>query len=202
MDEIRVHVVDYGKNRNLMMRYRDPFNGKHVARSTGSRNMIKAIKAAAKWESELREGRYQKPTRMTWEAFRSYYSIHVLPALAESSAVTYEATLNVFERTCSPQRLADLTTARITGFVTELRSKGLSEATIARHLRYLKAVVRWANREGLLNVLPKFSMPKRAKGAKEMRGRAITTEEFERMIKDVVKVIKNTAAAVAWKFYL
>ena len=48
------------------------------------------------------------------KAFREYYTTNVLPALAQSTAVTYEATLNAFERTCKPQRLADVTTARIT----------------------------------------------------------------------------------------
>lgn len=30
-EEIKVHVADYGAGRSLMMRYRDPFTGKHVA---------------------------------------------------------------------------------------------------------------------------------------------------------------------------
>jgi integrase len=77
----------------------------------------------------------------------------------------------------------------------------LSEATIARHLRGLRVVTRWANREGLLPVLPKFAMPPRAKGSKTMRGRAMTGEEFDRMIKVVAKVVENTAAK-SWEFYL
>ncbi len=72
-DQIRVHVVDYGSSRNLMMRFRDPLTGKHVARSTGTRNKTKAERAAAKWEDELREGRYKKQSRMTWEEFTEAY---------------------------------------------------------------------------------------------------------------------------------
>jgi integrase len=200
-DEIRVHVVDYGNDRNLMMRYTDPFTGKHTARSTGTRNKTKAERAAAKWEGELREGRYQKPNRKTWEEFRIYYSANALPSLAKRSQDSYESTLNVFEQKCQLERLAHVTTARVTAFATALRNDGRSEATIAHHLRHLKAAMRWANREGLLNELPKFSMPKRVKGAKVMRGRPITTEEFERMIKAVPKVVDN-AAAKSWKFYL
>jgi hypothetical protein len=33
-------------------------------------------------QAELREGRYQKPNRMTWEAFREHYSANALPGLA------------------------------------------------------------------------------------------------------------------------
>ena len=200
-DEIRVHVVDYGNDRNLMMHYTDPFTGKHVARSAGTRNATKAERAAAKWEDELREGRYQKPNRKTWEEFRAYYSAHALPSLAKRSQESYESTLNVFEQKCHLERLAHVTTARVTAFATALRDDGRSEATIAHHLRHLKAAMRWAPREGLLDELPKFSMPKRIKGAKLMRGRPITTEEFERMIKAVPKIVDN-AAAKSWKFYL
>jgi integrase len=200
-DEIRVHVVNYGKNRNLMLRYIDPFTGKHVAKSSGTRNNTIAERAAAKWEAELREGRYQKPSRMTWEAFREYYSANALPPLAKRSQDSYESTLNVFEQMCSPERLAFVTTSRVTAFATALRNEGRSEATIAHHLRHLKAAVRWAHRQGLINELPMFSMPKRVKGAKVMRGRPITTEEFERMIKAVPTVVDN-AAAKSWKFYL
>lgn len=200
-EEIRVHVVDYGKGRNLMMRYTDPFTGKHVARSAGTRNTTKAERAAAKWEDELQEGRYQKPSRMAWEDFRSYYVLNAISGLADNSIVAYESTLNAFERLCSPQKLADLTTQRVTMFATELRTEGLREATVARHLRHLKSTARWANRQGLLPILPAFTMPKRAKGAKSMRGRAITGEEFDRMIAATPKVVENSAAD-SWKFYL
>jgi site-specific recombinase XerD len=160
-----------------------------------------ALKEAGKWQDELQTGRYQKPSHITWETFTDYYRKNALPALAESTAVTYEATLNVFERTCNPQKLADVTTARITGFVTLLRGDGLAEATLARHLRGMRAILRWAHRHGLLVTQPKITMPKRAKGAKVMKGRAVTTEEFERMLK-VIPIVVENAAAESWKFYL
>ena len=50
-------------------------------------------------------------------------------------------------------------------------------------------------------MLPQFTMPKRVKGAKVMRGRPITTEEYERMLGVVAKVVENTAAE-SWRFYL
>jgi integrase len=200
-DEIKVHVVKYPDRNNLVMRYRDPFNGKQVQRSTGTTKQRDAERKAAKWEAELREGRYQKRRNMPWEDFRTYYSDNALPGLAVASTSSYETTLNVFERAANPQRLTDVTTERVTAFVTELRKRGRTEATVAHHLRHLKATMRWAHRQGLLTVLPQFDMPKRVKGAKVMRGRAITAEEFERMLKVVPKIVENTAAK-SWTFYL
>jgi integrase len=61
--------------------------------------------------------------------------------------------------------------------------------------------MRWAHRQGLLLALPQFTMPKRVKGAKVMRGRPITTEEYERMLKVVAAVVENIADK-SWTFYL
>jgi len=59
---------------------------------------------------------------MTWEAFRDYYTTNAMPALALSSQA--RATINVFERECNPQKLASVTTAKITGIATKLRKNG------------------------------------------------------------------------------
>jgi integrase len=135
IDEIKVHVVKYPDRENYVLRYRDPITGLLKTKSAGTPRKGEASKEAGKWQAELREGRYQKPSKMTWEALRDYYAANALTALASRTAVVYEARLNVFERTCNPQKLSDLTTAKVTGFATALRSDGAEEATIARHLR-------------------------------------------------------------------
>ncbi len=200
-DEIKVYVVTKKGRDNFYLRYTDPATGQRVEKCAKTTKRSAADQEAGKWQAELVEGRYQKPQRMTWEAFRDYYAAHGLPNVAHSTQLTYEATLNVFERTCKPQKLASVTTQAVTAFATELRQSEMSDATVGRHLRCLKVIMRWANREGLLLVVPQFTMPKRTKGMKMMRGRGISGEEFERMIEAVPKVVEN-AAADSWKFYL
>jgi integrase len=199
-DTIKVHVVNRGR-KFLYIRYLCPDAGKPIERSTGTDNRREAEKIAAKWEGELQEGRYAKPSRMTWAAFREYYSASALPGLSKRTAEAYESTLNIFERASNPQKLSDVTTQRVTTLVTALRTNGRSEATIASYLRHLKAAMRWAKRQGLLSVVPQFDMPKRLKGGKLMRGRPVTGEEFDRMIEATARVVENTAAA-SWNFYL
>lgn len=212
--EIRVHVVRYPGRTNLVMRYRDPFTGKQVARSTETDNPKKAEKAAAIWEDELRNGRYQPPSRIAWDAFIEKYGTDVLDFQKVGTAACTDATINVFERLCHPKLLADLTTARVAEFARELRKpykvtrgKGdkqtsriakRSEASVARHLRHLKAMARWAHRQGLLLKLPTFDMPKKASGATRMKGRPITGEEFDRMI-DATDRVVGVKAAESWK---
>lgn len=187
MESIKVHVIKYPDRSKLMMRYRCVDSGKQIARSTGTTNERDANRAAAKWEAELREGRYNKPSKMTWQEFRQQYEADVLDGLKVSTAANYAATLNVFERKCKPGRLAEVTTPKLTAFVTMLRADHLTPATIARHLRQLKVAMRWAHRQGLLIKLPEFDMPKQAKG---MKGRPISLEEFERMLRSVPRGIE------------
>lgn len=191
-EEIKVHVAEYGHGRNLMMRYRDPITGRHVARSAGTRVLREAERAAAKWEAELREGRYKAPCRMTWADFRERYETEVIPGLAESTGDRRASTLNYLERTINPQRVAELTTARLSEFISKLREGGMKETTLGCHLAHLKPVLRWAVKQGYLRTMPDVPMPKRAKGiTRAMRGRAITLEEFERLLLKVPKVRKR-----------
>ena len=192
METIKVHVFRQKGRTNLAMRYVDPDTGKQVWRTAGTANHTKALKAAAVWEAELREGRYQKRQRISWDDFRDRYDTDVLAHMKESTATTYSASLNVFERTATPQRLSDCTTTRLTAFVLALRKQHLTAATIARHLRQLKVAFRWAHRQGSLVKLPEFD---RIKQPKDVRGRAVSGEEFDRMLASAPKVVGETAAA-------
>lgn len=85
-ESITVHVVKYRDRDNLMMRYRCPLAGKHIARSTGTATQRDAEKLAAKWEAELREGRYQRDSQMGWDEFRRLWEDAKVASLAASTA--------------------------------------------------------------------------------------------------------------------
>ena len=198
-EDIRVHVASYGDRKNLMMRYTDPVTSKLIARSTGTTDKKEANRIAAKWEDKLREGRYLKPSRMTWEEFREQYDRHVLTHKKASTATSYDATFNVFERLVRVKLLTGVTTARVIAFATALHTKrGASRATVARHLRTLRAALSWGVRTGLLAKLPNFEMPK---GSNKMGGRPITDEEFHILLATVPQVVGEPATPL-WRFLL
>ena len=191
-DEIKVHVVKYPDRANLVMRYRDPFSRKQVQRSTGTTKRHEAEKAAGKWEAELREGRYKVQSRMTWDEFRDKYETEVLPGLSEGTGDCKASVFNYIESTINPQRLGELTTARLSAFAAMLRAGGMKDTTLAVHLAHLKPVLKWAVRQGYLRAMPDIDMPKRAKGVSQaMRGRPVTGEELDRMIAKVASVRKR-----------
>lgn len=194
-DTIKVHVVKYPDRDNLVMRYRDPLTNKHVTRSARTTRQCDAVKAAGKWEAELREGRYKALCRMTWEEFREKYESEVLPGLADGTGDCKATVMNHLERTINPQRVADLTTARLSAFVAKLRADGMIDTTLAGQVAHLKPILRWAVKQGYLRSMPDIEKPKRAKGVnRAMRGRPVTGEELERMLDKVPEKRKREPA--------
>jgi hypothetical protein len=64
---------------------------------------------AAKWEAELREGRYCDPSKTTWVQFRQRYEDEVLTGLADQTDVEAQIVLGLVERIINPARLRDVT---------------------------------------------------------------------------------------------
>lgn len=196
-EEIKVTVCKYPDRANLVLRYVDPITGKQKTKSAKTSNEADAIKEAGKWEDELRTGRYQSPSKLTWEAFRERYEAEKLAAMPEGTQTAYKSTFGHIERLINPDRLSKLTAPVISRFLMQLREgeNGLAEATVGKIARQLKACLRWAERQGMLPKVPAIEMPKRSKGGKLMKGRAISGEEFDRMITAVPKVRTNDAPA-------
>lgn len=202
MPDYRLHVtvVRYPDRPNLMMRYTDPVTGQHKARSTGTNNRREAERAAAKWEDELRAGRYKAKCNITWEEFRERYDAEKGATLAANTENATSTAFNHLERIVNPKHLAALTTEVMSRFQARLREEGMKATTISTHLRHLRAAFSWAVTLGLLAGVPDIHMPPRARGQTLMRGRPITEAEFERMLAMAAEVRPRDSAV--WQHYL
>lgn len=197
---IKVLVVKYPDRRYLMMRYVDPITGKQMARSTRTAVRREAERIAAKWEAELQENRYIRPTNVSWNEFRERYENEKLASLAPNTLETAATALNHLEGLINPQKLTVLTSEVLSKFQAKLRATGMKETSIATQLRHVRAALSWGVSMGMLPKMPDFHMPKRAKGRNLMRGRPITAEEFDRMLEATAKVRPHDAEA--WHQYL
>jgi integrase len=123
--------------------------------------------------------------------------------LAKQTGVKIRVVFDRVEAELNPQRLRDVTEARLSHLVVQLREDGVAETTIAAYLAHLKAALNWAVRQKLLVARPAFPKIHRLKKSKgrPMKGRAITAEEFERMVAAVPGVVGEEAAA-HWRHYL
>jgi len=240
MDEtIKVTVLRPSGRKFWQMQYRHPDTGLKVRRSCGTTQRREAERLAGKWEAELRAGRYKSPLKTTWADFRQKYETEVLPGLAERTDQKVGGVFNAVERISKPAKLRDLTAERLSYFQSVLREERVtvtgkdgepeervtrrSADTIKGTLAHLMAALKWAHDVGMLAEVPKVQAPRRAKGSKSMKGRPITTEEFERMLAKIPDVVwkepkpakgkrpkpvtaadraRKTAIVAAWTYYL
>ena len=200
MDEIKVTVVKFPDRSNLMLRYIDPMTGKPKHKSAETDVREHAVKAAGKWEDELREGRYAAPCRIGWDEFRRRYEDEALPALADRTGALRSVVMNHVERILSPKRVQDLTPERLSYLQADLRKAGLKDATVFGMLFHLRSILSWAVTVGMLRAVPKVNMPSRNLGGGMMKGRPITGEEFDRLLDKVKDVRKRDH--LRWERYL
>jgi len=124
-----------------------------------------------------------------------------MPALSLGTERCYDALFNRLQELQNPQRLADLSSIAISRFQKGLRDFGNAEPTICKHLRHLKAALRWAKSMGMLARVPDFHFPKSGRHQTVMKGRPITDQEFQEML-NAVETVVGVDAAPSWKHLL
>ena len=172
-----------------------------LEKSARTNDRRKAERLAAKLEEELRSGNYFEPCKITWKEFRDLFDEIRLPNLRPKTGACYDSTFNRVEQLVNPGRLSRVNSMVIARFQNKLREIGNAEATICRHLRHLKAALRWAKRMNLIAKVPEIQMPKAGKHQRLMKGRPVTPEEFQRML-DVTEEVVGSESAASWRFLL
>jgi integrase len=207
-EEISVRVHNYGAGRALALYYRDPVTGKRKVVSAKTTDPKEAERKAAVLEAELRSGRYAAPSKTTWQHFRERFASEKLASVPKGTRVAYTESLDHLARIIGPDKLAKITAAVLSRFAAELRKPrtigegdkkrarpGLKLTSVARHLRHIKAALRWAERQGIMVKAPAVEMPKLPKGESRMKGGVVVAEQVERMLAAVPKVRPHDAPA-------
>lgn len=195
MSGFSVTVVKRAGRTFWQAEWSDPVTGRIRSKSTGEKRKREAMAFAARLEHELNNARQVGNTRLSWLEFREIYERDAFPAL---SLRTQQSVLTAFrhvERVIDPAWLTAVDSQQIRRLVADWRKSKLSSATINGYLGHLRAALNWAVAEQMLQTAPQFRMAKNAPAAK---GRPITTEEFERMLDSVEKVVP-TDRVNAWK---
>ena len=194
MEAIKVSVVEFGDRKHYQMQFRDPVTRRKQTKSTGvertglKRDRTEAERVAAKWEAELREGRYHAPNRTTWSDFRQRYEDKVIAGMADQTATKLAVVFDLVEAVVNPSHVRDLTATRLSFFQSKLRD-GRADTTVRSYLAHLGAALKWAQRMGFVATVPTLEKPKRTKASVVMKGRPITGEEFDRMLAKVSAVV-------------
>jgi integrase len=198
-EETRVYVIAKKGRKSLYLMANDPLTGKRIERSASTLDEKAAQRLAYDWERELRDG--FSGQRVTWVAFKDQYIVQASATNAQGTIKKAQAVFRAIDRLCKPKLLSQVNTRRIGLLTTELLKAGRSVETVKGHLRHLKVSLRWAHENEMLIRVPKIKMPKGEKGAKLMKGRPITAEEFDRMLAKVESIV-DADKVDAWKHLL
>ncbi len=197
-DEIKVRVVEFGDRKHYQLQWTDPITSRKRTRSSGvardektkAQRLKLAERAANDLEKKLNENYAANVEKVTWARFRERYEAEVLASFADATFSICGTAFNSLETHVNPQRLRDVSEDRLSVYQAKLREAELSEATIRSYLSHIKAALAWAVEMKMITAVPTVKMPKRDKGGKVMKGRAITGEEFDRMIAAIPKALK------------
>lgn len=201
---ITVQVIRRRGRKFFQAEWRDPVTGRIKSKSTRCTTRKAALKFAGALAADLNAGRHNERRSVTWATFRDRWETEVGAGLA---AKTTALTLTVFkhvETIVSPRMLDALDASEISEMVKLWRKSaddagyGLTEPSIKAYLTHLRAALNWAHGIKLIREVPMFTMPKRTQVS---RGRAVTTEEFERMLKATPKVVGEERAP-SWQDHI
>lgn len=194
MRAIRVRIFRRKGRANYEAQWEDPISGKKKTRSTGTGRRRDAERFAARVEDELKAGTFEK-TIVTWERFLQRFETEFMPSKAPRSQAKIRVTINLINRLLSPKTLTSLNEEAIAQLASHVRNAGRAEFTVKGHLATIRNMLNWAVRNKLLDVTPNIEMP----NPHGMKGRPITSEEFERMLDAVPRVVGNDAAT-SWRW--
>ena len=189
MEEIKVSVFKRSSEDIYHMQYRDPVTRRKIRKSTGTNKKREAERMAGLWQKDIEGGKDWRHGRMAWQQFRDAYESQRLSGLAKMTEKKSINCMNVLDEIIAPRRLKDVNTQTLNKYQSQLRKLGRSEQTIKGHLAHIRAALSWAYDQEWIDRIPKMPKIQRAKTSKVMKGRAITLEEFERMLDAVEKVI-------------
>jgi integrase len=179
VSRVRVWVQATTDRTALRLQWHDPDTGRRKSESARTDDPKVAAELAKDKEYELNHGIRRQPAKMSWEQFCEMYTDEKLagnrPATRNKAGYVFDA----FEEHCHPKNLGAVTERMLSLYVTRLRAAGRSPATIAGHLAYLKAALRWAVDQKFLPEMPKIAMPR---VPKKSIIRTVTKEEFERLL--------------------
>ncbi len=190
MKDINVIVVRRKGRKFLYLRYECPVTGEKIEKSSGETTEREARKRAGEWQAELIAGG-GKSSSAKWQEFRLRYEEDKVFGLRIGTSDKISSMFNVIEETMKPDNLRRITPQWLTTLQKRLLEAGREPATVESICRHLKAALNWAREQNIIQTVPRFPRLNKVRTAKQMKGRPITAEEFDRMLLAVDTLWKN-----------
>ncbi len=167
-------LVKPSRSKYWLIRLAHPCPEGWVERSTKESRRRDAERVAAQIVAGLVSSDSQ---RMTWKAFRSRYEIDHLSTLKRPGC--FKSAAAKMEAMIKPHYLDELDAARMKQWRQKMLAAGMPATSVASYLKHVRASLGWAEENGYIKVAPRVRTGTTAK----MKGRPLTAEEFERMLR-------------------
>ncbi|MEJ7594600.1 MAG: tyrosine-type recombinase/integrase [Planctomycetaceae bacterium] len=195
---IKVHVVKYDGEKNLVLRYLDPITGRQKRKTAGTKNAKEAERAAERWQGELNNGKFKPPEDLTWAEFRDRFEDESLGDKSSGYFSVFHSAFKRFEEITGVEMLRDVPDV-IDKFELSLRRSKLSTNTVRTYLKHFRTAILWAVEKGYLGELSKrIRIPE---SIDDMKGRALNDVEFAAILNAVPDIVGQELAN-DWKHYL
>lgn len=171
--------------RYFECQWTDPTTGRKRTRSTKKTTRRDAERWVSKHEDELLET-HTLAGKTTWADFRKRYEEEALHDLSKKTVTKTKGTLNKLEKLINPLYVDSLDTRSVEQFKSKLYGESIQPSTIVSHMIILRKALTWAHKRKIIKTMPEVDVPKKTPAR---RGRAITQEEFDRMLEAVPKVV-------------
>lgn len=195
MTRPQVYVVDRGR-RGLCFRWKEEGRWKEQKCETNRRSAAEraAVEFAIKLERDARES-----MSLTWSEFCNQYEDEHVDHTSTGNQTKWGLVRRRFQEFLNEKKMAELpmlefTPKLINGFRARLRKDLKSPASVASYFATFKAGLSYATELEIAPVIPMMRQRNKGSTPIKMRGRPVTTEEFERMIDAVHKVVGRDRA--------
>jgi integrase len=182
---IRVNLRKKPDRPHYQLYFTDPLTGLERTRSAKTGELKAARLEAARWQVEL-ESSGHNGKAIGWEYFRKRFQDEHLCHCEKRSRVPVNAALNHFEAIIGkPRDIRQIKSSTMSQFVAGLSKAVDSTSSVVTYSRHVLTALRWAWKMEMLDRVPSLSLPRVARLSK---GRALTDEEFEKMLAAVDKM--------------
>lgn len=193
---VTVYLNSPPKGRtSFQLQWVDPDTGQRKTKSAKTADPQVAETKRGELEYELNHGIAHEQSKMPWKTFRKVYEEEQLAGRRLATRKKAGYVFDLFEELVNPKTLGHVTERTLSKYVTAMRAHNRRAATIAGHLAYLRAALRWAVTQKFITTAPAVVMPKVPKKATI---RKISSEEFERLILHAPTDLWKAFVATAW----
>jgi len=205
--------VCYRADRDVFtLRWNDPRTGKRCQKVSRAKNRKDAYKEAGALQEELAatggQLRGESKSNPTWDAFTVRYKASKLGSTSRTNRYKWTGIVAVVdaelaERKLAPAMLSDITPELLESVQQRLLARGNKPATAVSAINTLMGGLNWAASIGLMQPVaaPKIS-GREETDEDDMRGRPITTEEFERILAQCKKLKRIANWSGSWNLLL